>query len=224
MAKRKYTLDETVFEKIDTEKKAYWLGFLYADGCVCLNAFRSPLISLELQERDKKMVLEAKRFFNAGHPLFYVETKSTQQNKFRLSFRSSKIANDLIKLGCIPNKSLILKWPSNLPIHLEHHFIRGYFDGDGSIHSSITGRHKNPQFAGEFIGTKAFCESLDLILQQKAGLSPKKISKTGNAFRYSFSGNLAVKKLYKFLYANSTIFLKRKHNKMKSVFNYQAYN
>lgn len=41
---------------------------------------------------------------------------------------------DLSKHGCVPNKSLILKFPTTLPNELVNDFIRGYFDGDGSVY------------------------------------------------------------------------------------------
>lgn len=58
---KKYFYDETFFEKIDTEEKAYWLGFLYADGCVQENKKRKRCI-LELAEKDKEhLILFAKK-------------------------------------------------------------------------------------------------------------------------------------------------------------------
>ena len=72
--------------------------------------------------------------------------------------------NDLIKQGCVPNKSLILTFPNKhqVPKNLINHFIRGYFDGDGSISYGIQERYsvrkkqntKRLNINAQFIGTK----------------------------------------------------------------------
>ena len=51
----------------------------------------------------------------------------------RTCVTSIKLVHDLIKHGCVENKSLILKAPTTVPKELLHHFIRGYFDGDGCV-------------------------------------------------------------------------------------------
>ena len=61
--------------------------------------------------------------------------------------------NDLIKQGCVPNKSLILTFPNKyqVPKNLINHFIRGYFDGDGSIYEYS----KTHAGSISFIGTES---------------------------------------------------------------------
>lgn len=58
-----------------------------------------------------------------------------KQQAYRISIYSKELSDDLTKLGCFQNKSLELKFPTNkqVPDKLIHHFMRGYFDGDGSI-------------------------------------------------------------------------------------------
>ena len=116
----------TNFEIIDTEEKAYWLGFLYADGCV---GSKEDKVELGLAEKDLKHIEKFRDFMNITNKISYREkTKS-----YRMSFRSAKCKQDLIDKGCIPKKSLILDFPNEnqVPKHLIRHFIRGYFDGDG---------------------------------------------------------------------------------------------
>ena len=75
--------------------------------------------------------------------------------------------DSLISKGCVPNKSLILKFPSEeiLPKELQRHFIRGYFDGDGTIglypHSKT-----NPKLEESLliVGTKPFLEKVQDVL------------------------------------------------------------
>lgn len=124
-----------VFEKIDTEEKAYWLGFLYADGYV---SFDTNHIELSLATCDSAHVFKFGEFLN------FDGTIQTNDIRTRISFRSKKIHDDLIKLGCIPQKSLISKFPNynQVPKHLMIPFIRGYIDGDGylGMHTNGFGR------------------------------------------------------------------------------------
>ena len=146
----------TNFEKIDTEEKAYWLGFLYADGSV---GSKEDKIELGLAEKDLKHIEKFKTFMNINNKISYREkTKS-----YRMSFRSAKCKQDLIDKGCIPKKSLILDFPNEnqVPKELQRHFIRGYFDGDGSISTpkNSYGPRKNGRTIS-FIGTQDFLQSI----------------------------------------------------------------
>ncbi len=127
---------------------------------------------------------------------------------------------DLIKNGCIPRKSLILEWPTEnqVPENLISHFVRGFFDGDGSISYQITGRHKNPQFVVLFCGTKHFCDNLNQLLQKKLNFLNRKLYKHKKMFQLSFNGNEQIKNFYNYLYKDAELFLKRKKEKMAQVF------
>ena len=115
-----------IFEIIDTEEKAYWLGFLYADGY--LNRTQPGHIELGLKKDDYNHIEKFKKFINSDNKISYrSETKS-----YRLSFSDSKMYKDLINHGCLERKSLILKAP-NINCNLRRHFIRGYVDGDGCL-------------------------------------------------------------------------------------------
>lgn len=116
----------TNFETIDTEEKAYWLGFLYADGTI---SSKENKIELGLAEKDLTHIQKFRTFIGISNKICYRESSKS----YRFSFRSYKCKQDLINKGCVPNKSLILTFPSasQVPIALLKHFIRGYFDGDG---------------------------------------------------------------------------------------------
>lgn len=58
----------------------------------------------------------------------------------RIQISSKTLTADLLKLGCTPRKSLTLKFPNDgifKSNDLIRHFIRGYFDGDGSVFISM---------------------------------------------------------------------------------------
>ena len=152
---KKY-VDENIFETIDTEEKAYWLGFLYADGCVNRTSDR---IELSLKEDDYKHIWKFKNFLKSEHNIG--KKQKVIKNKifisYRLAITNKKLKYDLINKGCVPNKTKILKFPTEdqVPKHLIHHFIRGYIDGDGCITNNQTSK-----VSLEILGTQNFLEGI----------------------------------------------------------------
>ena len=144
-SKRKYFFDDTYFENINTEEKAYWLGYMYADGCVRINKRDNNKI-LNLSSIDKEHIEKFTKSLSSNLKIQKsknVGSFSKNNSIYSVSIYSSKLVDDLIKKGCVLNKTFQLKFPTEdqVPNHLIQHFIRGYFDGDGSI--SILKRNGN---------------------------------------------------------------------------------
>jgi hypothetical protein len=129
---RKYTCNSNFFEKIDTEEKAYWLGALYADGCVRnnKNSYSVTLISKDIEWLDK-----FKEHIEYTGLIYREYHKKFNKECFKLNISDNKLAQDLINCGCTERKSLTIEFPGEniLPKNLINHFIRGYFDGDGTV-------------------------------------------------------------------------------------------
>lgn len=122
------------FENIDSRDKAYWLGIMYSDGCVCKRANGSYSISLEMI--DKEHIEKFKYALDAvDHKVLTVFHKNFNNAKlsYAIHIYDKKMANDLIRLGCIPRKSLYLSTIPNIPQEFIYDFIRGFADGDGCI-------------------------------------------------------------------------------------------
>jgi hypothetical protein len=122
---------------------------------------------------------------------------------------SMQMVQDLISLGCIPNKSLILTFPQNIPKNLVKHFIRGYFDGDGGL-SVDKGSSKLGQLTISFVGTINFLN----VLQQHIGTNNKlqDVCRNGITRQLSIKGNTKVIAILNNLYQDATVFLDRKKN------------
>lgn len=190
------------FTVIDTEEKAYWLGFLCADGSVSTNEDK---IELGLAEKDLDYLEKFKKFMNLPNKICYrASTKS-----YRFSFRSQNLKADLIKLGCVPQKSLILQFPSfeQVPKHLIRHFMRGYFDGDGWFSNTFKA------FEVGILGTQDFVENYINLL----GLN--KINKIHNTKtntitkKYVSSAVEDVTIWLDFIYKDAKVYLNRKYEK-----------
>jgi len=195
------------FADIDTEEKAYWLGFLYADGCVHSHNLG---ISLALHTKDIEHLSKLKQALNLKNKIQNVKGHNTK----RLEFTDKQMHTDLIKQGCIPKKSLILKPPENVPDHLIRHFIRGLFDGDGSIYI-----RKTVCRAGfSIVGSKPIITWTKDVLRLPNKISEIKYSKTLDqitCFRISTSDNKKIKELYKYLYNDTSVCLERKKEMFK---------
>ena len=209
--------DENIFDIIDTEEKAYWLGFIFADGCIsnienCKKTCFSTSIALKGSDYDHlvkfntfmkcKKTNVKKRLSNAGNGKLYETCVWTIGNRH--------LWEQLNSLGCKPNKSLILEFPK-LSIFtgrsLIKHFIRGYFDGDGGL--SFTDKtHRYPSIC--IAGSESFLETLKnhipINVINKKLYSYKKI-KTLN-----FTHQKAMAFLH-YIYKDSTIYLDRKFKK-----------
>ena len=204
---RTYNVNEKYFDNIDTEDKAYFLGFLYADGNV---SKVKNAISLEIQERDKP-ILELFAKFSENTKPFYFRKRNNENWSALYTFHiSSKyMKNTLFNYGLTPNKSLVLKFPKYINDDLIQHFIRGYFDGDGCI--SYGNSNKSLRFS--VTGTLNFISTIQKILMEKCNLNENKIHTQGTIFTLEYSGNIQVIRIKDYLYKGATIFLERKFNK-----------
>jgi len=189
---------------------------LFADGNNSISK-RQNRISINLQEKDKYILEKLRDLIAPTSKLFLLEKNKknkNHQNAYLLSISSKKLCNQLNNLGCVPNKSLILHYPNCIPNDLEHHFIRGYFDGDGCI----TQWSKRPKYKKiTIISTFNFCKEMQNIFMKnnlKCGLL---LSKNGITTTLYMGSNNNIYCLFKWLYKDATIFLERKYKKFMEI-------
>lgn len=207
--KIKYSVDNNFFSIIDTEEKAYILGFVYADGSVN-ERYKQMVIGLKYD--DKEILEKISKSMSSTFPITinygsysknYPKTK-----KCAINITSHQIFYDLCNIGCVPRKSDILIFPENIPDELIHHFMRGYFDGDGTVYDVKS--EKNGIKMG-LISTKEFCDSfLDKLPYDGKAKTRKEYRSKKNVWYFTIGGYNMVKKIYEFLYKDATIFLDRK--------------
>ena len=193
------------FEKIDTEEKAYWLGFIAADGCVRKD--KSCLI-IELAERDREHLVK----FNHNFDNYYkIVEQKREYNSVLIRIYSRKCCEDLYKYGITPAKSLTLEIDFTLiPDELKRHFIRGYFDGDGSLYCSHPKRksgYNYEEWGCNFVGTKQVLT----FISQYFHITSKPAQKKGyNYYTLDIGGTLSTYEVVKTLYEDCNIYLNRK--------------
>lgn len=201
-------INEKVFDSIDTEEKAYWLGFLYADGALSSSkdGKNSFAVSLELQNSDKGHVQKFQKFME-GERLKLGKHNNKGHISWRFTCCNKHLWQTLNSLGCTPRKSLILKFPNFISDELVRHFIRGYFDGDGCLSYNRTKKSVRPRCS--MLGTKEFLEKVC----EKLKISTKCIKKDkrhqNNTFYIDLNKNDS-NALVKHLYTNCSVSLERK--------------
>lgn len=209
------------FETIDTEEKAYWLGFLYADGYIGSKDFSVGLnISLKDIDHLRKFncALDYKKGLNISETHQFHSTVNKNKNgeiMYMVStvIRNKKLWTDLNKKGCVPNKSLILQFPNKNIFKtkkLIYDFIRGYVDGDGTLgvyrHSKSNNRLEESLL---IVGTKDFLIGVQKYLGN--GFLMQKTNCNKNTYRLGYctkKAHVAADLLYK----NASIYLNRKYN------------
>lgn len=204
---RTYKVNESYFKKIDSSEKAYWLGFLYADGNVSGNCLK---IRIKKDNDNLELLNFFKRSLDSEAKIKEGEQDSwgTITQYYQIEINSKAIVDDLKEKGCVPNKSLILKFPtpSQVPNKFLWDFLRGYFDGDGSITCGS-------QYMISFVGTKEVLEGIKGFLGLRVKPSKDKRHPDKNIYILEFGGNLQVLAFGEKLYKNASIFLRRKYNK-----------
>lgn len=204
--------DETVFDSIDTEEKAYWLGFLYADG----NLSKSTnTIELGLKISDKEHLQKYLNFLKHTSKNKIRFHANKLGNSYRVGITNKHIWNILNSYGCTPQKSLTLKFPNKSIFKSEdliRHFIRGYFDGDGCLSYNKTTKIVFPRCS--IISTFEFLNEIQNILKN-LNINSKLTS--DKRFKHNTKildfKNKESDQFINYLYDNATIYLTRKYNR-----------
>ncbi len=191
--KRQYDINETFFDVIDTEEKAYILGMLYADG---YNNEKSYKVKLSLHRKDEEIVSKIRDIISPGRPLYYYQ--KDEVDSVTAVFCNKHMSKSLAKLGCMQNKSHKIVFPDFLDKNLIHHFIRGYFDGDGCITFCMQGNYK--RYGLSFVGTESFVGSLSNILSNtlkvsKGTTNTRFPERNNNTRSLNHSGNRQIKRI-----------------------------
>lgn len=215
----KYTLDENIFDNIDTEEKAYWLGFLYADG---YNHEDKSAICLRLQSGDIEILEKFKLFLKSNAPIYKMKritvVNHLEREYAEVRVNSVHLSEQLAKLGCVQGKTYKMTFPTYIPEELMNHFIRGYFDGNGCICIKKR-KNRKPEtsmvYQFTIVGREAFVTALQEVLINGAGVKKTTIEhpKKNYAKIIHYDGYYNVLKILNYIYKDATIFLKRKHDK-----------
>lgn len=219
----KIKFDEHIFDSIDTEEKAYWLGFIFADGYVSgfnIEGKNNYYFEIALKGSDKKH-LDKFNKFTKHEDINHVKVNKaecfntgTVHDRCRWGVCNKHLWRVLNSYGCVPSKSLILRFPSLSifkDISLIKHFIRGYWDGDGCLSYS---NKEHTRACISILGTEEFLTEIKNNLPLKNNYILYNNSNNKITKGFQISGKHAFEICY-YLYENATIYLDRKYEKYK---------
>jgi len=206
---------DNYFQQIDTEDKAYFLGFFYADGYTSIKTSENGF-QINLQEQDRVILEQFSLYAHSTYPIRISDVKyqNGTSKQCRLSIYNRAFVNSLISQGCVPGK--INRVFPNLQDTLVRHFLRGYFDADGTFSTSHIERH-NPVPNIGYCGNISFMEQVLQVFEAHEiflHMYYNQRHKT-DFVSISASSREMVHRRYSFFYTDATVFLQRKKEKIE---------
>lgn len=218
------------FFKDDNELSFYWAGFIAADGCIgqrtkSKNGIKtlseSYALSMGLGVKDKEHVEKFKNHIQTTAPIGIYLVKHSVQNpkwndteKAEIKITSQKIFTDLMRFNITQRKSLTCTFPEwTLDNKLLNHFMRGYFDGDGSFYIQKH-KTKRDQLCFCVRGTPEFLKVYRSVLERENLVTVRdtEIRFYGGQGSLEYGGNGVIARISNYLYNNATVYLDRKYN------------
>lgn len=199
------------FFKHKSNNMYYILGLLYADGSITRNR-ASYVVQLSLDSKDKELINSIAKVLSFKKKIYTSTDKRYGSSMTSIQIYSEEMFSDLIELGCCERKSNSLVYP-NIPIEYKKYFIRGYFDGDGSIFYNAKG-HVELSFV---CGVRQYLEDLkkDIVsILSYIGIS-KTYKKDGNCYFIRISNKDALLFLDWMYSGDLELYMKRKYFKYK---------
>jgi hypothetical protein len=206
---RKYNFNEQYFDEIDTEEKAYWLGFISADGGITERVLQIGLQARDRPHLEKLCVALGDNFLIRDE---VIQRKSGEFRYSRLCVYSRYLSQSLQNKGVTPRKSYTIKPYAELDPKLYRHYWRGVIDGDGCIYIDKDNR---PRI--ELCGTWDVVEQF-VLWGKTLCESKSNVCKNINIWRCKFTGISAIK-IIRELYKDANIFLDRKMEIARTIYN-----
>jgi DNA-binding transcriptional regulator WhiA len=214
----RYSCDQNFFEE-NNEKSFYWAGFIASDGSI-IDRRKTLELSIGLSKKDKSLLEKFKKDLKAENPIHDILVKNSKRNKnwndswkSEIKLTSNKLCKNLERFNIVPRKTKTYTFPKWLINHdLVNHFMRGYFDGDGSFFTN--NQKKTPQLYFSLRGTSEFLKAYREVLEKTCDLPIriKDIRINNGIGVLEYGGNNIVPKIAEFLYKNSTVCLERKRD------------
>jgi len=217
------TVDETTFAEIDTEEKAYWLGFIAADGYVLSNG---RVVGVSLAAQDRCHVEAFAAFLKWTGAIRDRRTGFSKGHSVTVDVSSPKLAADLARHGIHPRKTwTVLPWSG--PVELMRHYWRGCFDGDGGLYWP-DGKYARAHFCGTEAMVKGFAGFVGSAVGKSGSMrsvlaSGKVSSREGRRhFQVHWGGNPTCRAIAELLYKDTVVALPRKRELADRLMAYES--
>ncbi|MCC6802180.1 MAG: hypothetical protein IT319_04775 [Anaerolineae bacterium] len=201
-----------------TLESAYVYGLLYADGNITHRTGNRSILSLELKDIDHVRLVAG--VIDPELPVYEYERRDGRKSAKLVIYRSS-VVKDCAAKGLLPAKTHTLKWPPDLPKALESHFVRGYFDGDGTVTFSWTktslGYDVKLRLLAFACGSDEFAHALHSIIQANTGTGGRVRHAVKSCATLDYLRKQEIQAVGNWIYADSALYLPRKYQKWQEV-------
>lgn len=208
-AQRRIDFDENYFNTINTEEKAYLLGFILSDGNICKikDRYKSFRIQLCINRNDDYILNRFRKLIHSTNKLKY------HRNEVSFSINSNVMAYQLGFYNIFPRKSFHSSLAFHIPKNLFNHYLRGIFDGDGVC---SYGRKK---FTFGFCGNSfLLINEIQLFLIKEININKTSIYQNNGTYHFDNGAKKDILSFYNYLYKDATIYLDRKKEKFENYF------
>lgn len=188
-----------------THENMYWIGFILADGSMDKNN------GLEIGIKDKEHIEKFKLCLKSGHKISEKIIKG--KSYWRINIRDTQIAKDLNQYGVVNNKSNIDIGMPTIPDKFFGDFLRGFFDGDGSLAYYYKREyHRKLTFTIGYTNRRLANQLLEKLKQYDIELS---LYEAKTSLSLETTNKATITKLVKLMYKDATIYLDRKLERVK---------
>ena len=208
---RLYALNPRVFDDVNDEQAAYWWGFIYADGCV-----HKRTLIVSLAYKDRNHLVKLRDFMQSKSPIKRITANNPRAfsscDNARIEFTDRHLASRLIELGILPKRTNLDRVHNNIQCRSIRHWLRGFFDGDGSA-------RKNPNGGLGLCGNQELTLWIRKMLSEQAGTNPSLTLGTvkhADTRYIGYSGRLQALKVADYMYEGATVWLDRKRDVINS--------
>lgn len=227
---KNYKANFNYFDVINTPNKAYWLGFLFADGYIAkrirkTNAGNERIeynLKFSVKDSDDEILIKLVKDLESNYPIHYYDVKSSlgDMREARLFITNKYMVEKLYnEYGIVPNRTSIQKIVEHLPENLYRYFILGLFDGDGSFsfyyiyetHRKMLLRFGGSEEVLRFVESILIKEQLVAPIQRQLSRRHKDGDGTWRCLTLTGINNCT--KILNWLYQDSPIYLERKYQK-----------
>lgn len=223
---RRHSLNTHFFDTIHSEKQAYWLGFLWADGSWSKTAPRCSgpnrlNLSQKLSEVNHlQLFLDT---LEADYPIRQLNNGYGSGSAMTVNINSRPLCISLERLGFARKDQRIHIPP--IPPSLLHHFVRGYFDGDGclSVYTQTVGNAVINKQEWSLTGHPEFIANIRQLIEQNVDVSHrvkiKTYKRTDKAVTLRYGRKSDIIALHDYLYQDATVYLDSKYQQFVEFFN-----
>ena len=208
-------MDNNIYKNGWDTINAYIFGIIMSDGCLSRTGRNKTAWTVRIGLNDYEMIEQLYKYMCVGSKIFQCGKQYT------LRYRNKEAIEFLMRYGLEPRKSLTLKFPS-LPREVLPSFIRGYFDGDGSIilQKTIYNTYAQVTFT---CGSLEFLTELQKTLLEVFNIKSQ-IYDGGHLDSHAMSLRITkrseIDKFYSVIYKDADLYLERKYLKFQELYQY----